>query len=194
MPMKNPPHPGDLINTEIIQALGLNVSKAAEILKVRRATLSDLLHGKAALTPEMALRIEKAFGPDMDHLLRMPWRKRGSTRGRSRSSGTSRPEDGAGNPRHDHEYRCFESHPLPAGMSLIAGVIDSTTNYVEHPEVVADRIERVARVVGDPHRIMAGTDCGFETTSGMGHVAEELVWEKLRALRDGADLASKRLF
>jgi len=71
MPLKNPPHPGDLIRTEIIEALGLNVSKAAEILKVRRATLSDLLHGKAALTPEMALRIEKAFGPDMDHLLRI---------------------------------------------------------------------------------------------------------------------------
>jgi addiction module HigA family antidote len=71
MPMKNPPHPGDLIRTEIIEALGLSVSKAAEILKVRRATLSDLLHGKAALTPEMALRIEKAFGPDMNHLLRM---------------------------------------------------------------------------------------------------------------------------
>jgi addiction module HigA family antidote len=68
MPMKNPPHPGDLIRTEIIDALGLNVSRAAEILKVRRATLSDLLRGKAALTPEMALRIEKAFGPDMDHM------------------------------------------------------------------------------------------------------------------------------
>jgi addiction module HigA family antidote len=71
MPMKKPPHPGDLIKTEVIEALGLSVSKAAEILQVRRATLSDLLHGKAALTPEMALRIEKAFGPDMDHLLRM---------------------------------------------------------------------------------------------------------------------------
>ncbi|MGA2038790.1 MAG: HigA family addiction module antitoxin [Bryobacteraceae bacterium] len=71
MLMKNPPHPGDLIKTEIIEALGLNVSRAADILKVRRATLSDLLHGKASLTPEMALRIEKAFGPDMDHLLRM---------------------------------------------------------------------------------------------------------------------------
>ncbi len=71
MPMKNPPHPGDLIRTEIVEALGLSVSKAADILKVRRATLSDLLHGKSALTPEMALRIEKAFGPDMDHLLRM---------------------------------------------------------------------------------------------------------------------------
>jgi addiction module HigA family antidote len=69
--MKNPPHPGDLIRTEIIEALSLSVTKAAEILKVRRATLSDLLRGKAALTPEMALRIEKAFGPDMNHLLRM---------------------------------------------------------------------------------------------------------------------------
>jgi addiction module HigA family antidote len=69
--MKNPPHPGDLIRTEVIEALGLSVSKAAEILQVRRATLSDLLHGKASLTPEMALRIEKAFGPEMDHLLRM---------------------------------------------------------------------------------------------------------------------------
>lgn len=71
MPMKNPPHPGDLIKTEIIDALGLSVTKAADILQVRRATLSDLLHGKAALTPDMALRIEKAFGPQMDHLLRM---------------------------------------------------------------------------------------------------------------------------
>ena len=71
MPMKNPPHPGDLIRTEVIEALGLSVSKASGVLKVRRATLSDLLRGKAALTAEMALRIEKAFGPDMDHLLRM---------------------------------------------------------------------------------------------------------------------------
>jgi addiction module antidote protein, HigA family len=69
--MKNPPHPGELIKTEIVEALGLSVSKAAGILKVRRATLSDVLHGKAALTLEMALRIEKAFGPDMNHLLRM---------------------------------------------------------------------------------------------------------------------------
>jgi addiction module HigA family antidote len=69
--MKNPPHPGSLIKTEVIEALGLSVTKAAEILQVRRATLSDLLNGKSALTPDMALRIEKAFGPEMDHLLRM---------------------------------------------------------------------------------------------------------------------------
>ena len=69
--MKNPPHPGDMIRTEIIEAHGLSVTDAAEALGVRRATLSDLLNGKASLTPEMALRIEKAFGPRMDHLLRM---------------------------------------------------------------------------------------------------------------------------
>jgi len=71
MPIKNPPHPGDLIRTEIIEPLGLTLTMAAVILKVRRATLSDLLAGKASLSPEMALRIEKAFGPSMDHLLRM---------------------------------------------------------------------------------------------------------------------------
>ena len=71
MAMKNPPHPGELIRTEIIEALELNVSQAAAILKVRRATLSDLLNGKATLSPDMALRIVKAFGTDMDHLLRM---------------------------------------------------------------------------------------------------------------------------
>ena len=71
MAMKDPPHPRDLIRTEIIEPLDLSVTTAAAVLDVRRATLSDLLNGKAALTPEMALRIEKAFGPSMDHLLRM---------------------------------------------------------------------------------------------------------------------------
>jgi 5-methyltetrahydropteroyltriglutamate--homocysteine methyltransferase len=97
------------------------------------------------------------------------------------------------NPRHAHEHRCFTRHPLPDGMLLVAGVIDPTTNFVEHPEVVADRIEAVARAVGDPHRVLAGTDCGFDTAAGLGTVAEEVVWEKLRALRAGADLASERL-
>jgi 5-methyltetrahydropteroyltriglutamate--homocysteine methyltransferase len=97
------------------------------------------------------------------------------------------------NPRHEHEYRCFERHPLPRDMCLVAGVIDTTTNYVEHPEVVADRLERAARAVGDPHRVLAGTDCGFDTAAGLGEVAEEVVWQKLRALRQGADLASARL-
>ena len=98
------------------------------------------------------------------------------------------------NPRHAHEHRCFTRHPLPPGMLLIAGVIDPTTNYVEHPEVVADRIERAAEVIGDPRRVLAGTDCGFDTAAGLGEVAEEVVWEKLKALRAGADMATHRLF
>jgi len=98
------------------------------------------------------------------------------------------------NPRHEHEYRCFAGNNFPRDMVLLAGVIDTTTNYVEHPEVVADRLERAAHALGDPHRIIAATDCGFETSAGLSTVAEEVVWAKLRALRDGAALASKRLF
>jgi len=75
----------------------------------------------------------------------------------------------------------------------VAGVIDTTTNYVEHPEVVAERLERIAEVIGEPRRIVAGTDCGFDTSAGLGDVAEEVVWEKLRSLRAGADLATRRL-
>lgn len=71
MPMKNPPHPGDFIRTEIVQSAGLSVTQAAAVLQVSRPTLSSLLNGKADLSPEMALRIEKAFGVTMDTLLRM---------------------------------------------------------------------------------------------------------------------------
>ena len=98
------------------------------------------------------------------------------------------------NPRHAHEFRLFARHPLKDDQVLVAGVIDSLTNFVEHPEVVADRIERVAVVVGDPTRVLAGTDCGFDTSAGWGRVAEDVVWAKLVSLRDGARLASDRLF
>jgi 5-methyltetrahydropteroyltriglutamate--homocysteine methyltransferase len=98
------------------------------------------------------------------------------------------------NPRHAHEFKCFAKHPLADDQVLVAGVIDSLTNFVEHPEVVADRIERVAAVIGDPARVLAGTDCGFDTSAGWGRVAEDVVWAKLASLRDGARLASERLF
>ena len=97
------------------------------------------------------------------------------------------------NPRHAHEYRVFEEQPLGDDQILIAGVIDSLTNFVEHPEAVADRLERVASAVGDPHRVIAGTDCGFDTSAGMGRVAEDVVWAKLNSLAEGARLASQRL-
>jgi 5-methyltetrahydropteroyltriglutamate--homocysteine methyltransferase len=97
------------------------------------------------------------------------------------------------NPRHAHEYRVLEDGLLPQDALVVCGAIDTTTNYVEHPEVVAQRIERVARALGDPHRVIAGTDCGFETAAGFRDVAPEVAWAKLRALREGADLASRRL-
>ena len=98
------------------------------------------------------------------------------------------------NPRHEHEYREFTRQPLPEGWLLSAGVIDTTTNYVEHPQVVADRLERISDAVGDPGRVIASTDCGFDTAAGFRAVAPDVAWAKLAALRDGAALASNRLF
>jgi 5-methyltetrahydropteroyltriglutamate--homocysteine methyltransferase len=98
------------------------------------------------------------------------------------------------NPRHEHEIALFANGILPATATLAAGVIDTTTNYVEHEEVVASRLERAAKAVGDPGRVQACTDCGFETSAGYVMIPEDVVWAKLRALRDGAALASRRLF
>jgi 5-methyltetrahydropteroyltriglutamate--homocysteine methyltransferase len=97
-------------------------------------------------------------------------------------------------PRHQHELRAFRRHPLPDTMLFLPGVIDSTTNVVEHPEVVADRIVAAAEAVGDRTRILAGVDCGFGTFAGSQLVEESVVWTKLRSLREGADLATKRLW
>ncbi|MBI2202303.1 MAG: cobalamin-independent methionine synthase II family protein [Candidatus Rokubacteria bacterium] len=98
------------------------------------------------------------------------------------------------NPRHAHEYKVFRRLPLPDGMLLFPGVIDSTTNFVEHPEVVADRICQVVDAVGDRTRVIASVDCGFGTFAGSEAVAESVVWAKLRTLREGADLATRRLW
>ena len=98
------------------------------------------------------------------------------------------------NPRHAHEVRCFESGALPDGATLIAGAIDTTTNYVEHPEVVAMRIEDAVEAVGDPARVMAGTDCGFETSAGFQSVADDVCWAKLASLSEGAKIASARVY
>jgi 5-methyltetrahydropteroyltriglutamate--homocysteine methyltransferase len=98
------------------------------------------------------------------------------------------------NPRHAHEVRCLEGRAIGDDQIVVAGVIDSLTNFVEHPEVVAERIERVAKTLGDPGRVIAGTDCGFDTSAGAGRVADDVVWAKLAALSEGARIASRRLF
>jgi 5-methyltetrahydropteroyltriglutamate--homocysteine methyltransferase len=97
------------------------------------------------------------------------------------------------NPRHAHEYRYLKDL-IEKDQVIVAGVIDSTTNFVEHPEVIAERLENVARTIGDPHRVMAGSDCGFETIAGRGRVAEDVVWAKFKSMAEGAKLASSRLF
>ena len=99
----------------------------------------------------------------------------------------------ASNPRHAHEWQVWEDVKLPPGKVLIPGVIDSTTNFVEHPEVVAQRIERYARLVGR-ESVVAGTDCGFGTSAGRTRVHAEIVWAKLEALAAGARLATTRLW
>jgi 5-methyltetrahydropteroyltriglutamate--homocysteine methyltransferase len=98
------------------------------------------------------------------------------------------------NPRHQHEYAAFKKYPFPKDTILIPGVIESTSNFVEHPEVVAGRIEQAVAAVGDRERVIASTDCGFGTFAGREWVAASIVWPKLKAMRDGADLASQRLW
>jgi 5-methyltetrahydropteroyltriglutamate--homocysteine methyltransferase len=98
------------------------------------------------------------------------------------------------NPRHAHEYDAIRKAGWPKDMILIPGVIESTSNFVEHPEVVARRIAEAVSVVGDRERVIASTDCGFGTFAGREWVAGSVVWKKLKSLREGADIASARLW
>jgi 5-methyltetrahydropteroyltriglutamate--homocysteine methyltransferase len=99
----------------------------------------------------------------------------------------------ASNPRHEHEWRLFEDVKLPPDLVLIPGVIDSCSNYVEHPELVAERIVRLARLVGREN-LLAGTDCGFATFARGGVVAPSVAWRKLGSLAEGAAIASRTLW
>ena len=98
------------------------------------------------------------------------------------------------NPRHAHEYAAFKKHPLPKDMLLVPGVIETTSNFVEHPEVVARRIEEAVAAVGERERVIAGTDCGFGTFAAYSKVDPAIAFKKLRALAQGAAIASKRLW
>lgn len=97
------------------------------------------------------------------------------------------------NPRHAHEWETFANAKLPDDLILVPGVIDSTTNFVEHPKLVAERICRFADIVGR-ERVIAGSDCGFSTFAGFGAVDEDIVYAKLASMADGAALASKKLW
>jgi 5-methyltetrahydropteroyltriglutamate--homocysteine methyltransferase len=98
------------------------------------------------------------------------------------------------NPRHQHEYSAFRRHPLPDHLVLLPGCVETTSNIVEHPEVVARRIEEAVAAVGDRERVIASADCGFGTFTRREWVIEPAVWLKLQSLRQGADIASARLW
>ncbi|MGH7073496.1 MAG: cobalamin-independent methionine synthase II family protein [Stellaceae bacterium] len=99
----------------------------------------------------------------------------------------------ASNPRHEHEWAVFEEVKLPPGKALIPGVIDSSTNFIEHPDLVAQRIVRFAKVVGREN-VIAGTDCGFATFAAFTPVDPAIAWAKLRSLAEGARIASAQLW
>lgn len=99
-----------------------------------------------------------------------------------------------GNPRHQHELEALRRHKLPDHMLLLPGVVESNSNIVEHPEVVARRLEEAVAAVGDRERVVASADCGFGTFTNREYVIEPVVWLKLKALRRGADIASTRLW
>ena len=99
----------------------------------------------------------------------------------------------ASNPRHAHEWQVWEDVKLPDGKVLIPGVVDSTTNFIEHPELVAQRIERYAGLVGR-ESVIAGTDCGFGTAAGTPKVHPSIMWAKFKAMAEGAEIATRRLW
>jgi len=98
----------------------------------------------------------------------------------------------AANPRHEHEWKVWAETKIPDHKVLAPGLIDTCSNYVEHPELIAQRIERFAAIVG-VERVIASTDCGFGTFAGYGKIDPAVTWKKLRALREGADIAAGRL-
>jgi 5-methyltetrahydropteroyltriglutamate--homocysteine methyltransferase len=97
------------------------------------------------------------------------------------------------NPRHAHEWAVFRSQPVPDDKILVPGVLSTTTNYVEHPELVAERIVRIAEIVGR-ERVIAGTDCGFGTFGGFGPIDPDICYLKLASLAEGARIASRKLW
>ena len=175
-------------------AMGRHIQFAAlgldEFRKMARLHLAALDHAVAAIPPEQ-LRMHLCWGNyEGPHHYDVPLSEIIDLVLRVKAGAYSIE---ASNPRHAHEWQVWEDVKLPDGKVLISGVIDSTTNFVEHPEVVAQRIVQFARIVGKEN-VIAGTDCGFGTSAGRSAVHPELVWPKLAALAEGAALASERLW
>jgi 5-methyltetrahydropteroyltriglutamate--homocysteine methyltransferase len=163
----------------------------AEFVKIAEANVEALNHALRDIPPDR-LRLHLCWGNyEGPHHRDLPLREilRAALRARPQALSF----EGA-NPRHEHEWVVFQEIRLPDDRVIIPGVLDSTTNFIEHPELVAQRLVRYAEVVGR-ERVIAGTDCGFATFARSNpQVEPEIVWAKLRAMADGAKLASARLW
>jgi 5-methyltetrahydropteroyltriglutamate--homocysteine methyltransferase len=161
----------------------------ADFKKLVELHVSALNHAVAGIPPSR-MRLHVCWGNyEGPHHRDLALREIVETLLRARPSGISFP---AANPRHEHEWKIWEEVRVPDGKVLIPGVIDSTSNFVEHPELVAERILRFTRMVG-VNNVIAGTDCGFATFAGVTRVEPSVVWAKLSALAEGAQLASEQL-
>jgi len=161
-----------------------------EFRKMARLHLAALDHAVANIPPEQ-LRIHLCWGNyEGPHHYDVPLADILDLVFAARPQGISFE---AANPRHGHEWRVFERVKLPTHKVIIPGVLDSTTNFIEHPELVAERIGRYAQLVGREN-VIAGTDCGFGTWVGQAAVDPDIVWAKLGALAEGARLASRQLW
>jgi 5-methyltetrahydropteroyltriglutamate--homocysteine methyltransferase len=161
-----------------------------EFRKMARLHLAALDHAVASIPPEQ-LRIHLCCGNyEGPHHYDVPLGDILDLVFAARPQGIS---SEAANPRHAHEWRVFERVKVPAGKLIIPGVLDSTTNFIEHPELVAERIGRYARLVGREN-VIAGPDCGFGTWVGQAAVDPDIVWAKLASLTEGARLASSELW
>jgi 5-methyltetrahydropteroyltriglutamate--homocysteine methyltransferase len=174
-------------------AMGWNVSRLGgtreNFLKEIAVRIEALNHATRDIPPE-DMRLHLCWGNyEGPHHLDIPLREIIGAVLSARPAAIS--FEGA-NPRHEHEWKVFEDVKLPEGRVIIPGVIDSTTNYIEHPELVAQRIVRYARVVG-MERVLAGSDCGFATFASFLTVDPRITWSKLAALAEGARLATEEL-
>ena len=164
-------------------------AEVAEFRKLVQLHIEALNHALADIPPER-VRLHVCWGNyNGPHLRDIPLREIIDLLLQARPAYLS--FEGA-NPRHEHEWAVFEEVKLPDGKVILPGVLDSTTNFVEHPELVAQRIGRYASVVG-PEQVIASSDCGFATFAGSQSVHPLVAWRKLESLAEGARLASERL-
>ncbi|HLH21373.1 MAG TPA: cobalamin-independent methionine synthase II family protein [Chloroflexota bacterium] len=171
--------------------MGTNADLSTEQFRTKINLQVEALNHTVARIPAEQLRLHLCWGNyEGPHHRDIPLRDILDVVLRARPSAIS--FEGA-NPRHGHEWALFEEVKLPEGKMLIPGVLDSTTNYVEHPELVAQRIVRYARLVGREN-VIAGSDCGFGTFVGRARVDRRITWAKLEAMADGARLASQQLW